>query len=1127
MTRGGSVQIRILGPIEVVSDGGATASLSPQLRRALALLVIADGAIVSTDRLAEYIADGHVEGSAVRTAVSRLRKVVGDRIEHHDGGYRLDLARARLDATEFNRRCCEARTRDVADRVPGLTAALELWRGDALGELGHEEWAEPSVASLTAARLTAIEDLAESQIASGSPAAAVVTLEGHVVRHPFRERPVGLLMRALAADGRVVEAVRALRTYRAMLRDETGLEPGRELRAIEADVLDAAAGDQSSLTKSRQTADSPTIDRPAHDNLPSAVTPLVHRETELDEIRALLANGRLVTLSGTAGVGKTATAIEASRRMRHHFAGGRWLIELAPLAAGDDVSEAVQAEIGDDESEAANEPTLVVVDSCEHVLASVRRVIPRLLEASPNLTVLCTSRQPLSVAGETTYRLEPLATAPAGELRGVPSDAAALFELVALAAGGLASDHDADAAQIERIASGLGGLPLSIQLGAACLRTMTLDELEVELDDQLDLLRRDAPDDGDRHVSLRAAIGWSTSLLSPTERQVFGQLAVFTGRFDRQDLDEIVRSEADEDLVAAVVRRLVERSLVQVRPSPRGSCFELLDAIRQFAAEELARSGTEPEVRTRHAATVLRRVNELLVGSTADATDESLERTLPELQAGVRWMRSTDDPRLHDAIQALAKAASRLGRSELHTGATERALELAEAGLNGNPEDVELLSVAAGAAWRLDQLEVALTHGLTWASIAQRTGRVETEAEALRLVARVTHEMHDSASCNRATERLLGLIDRLDALERARSWVLIAQLHQLRYEDDLAVAAADRAMGIAEELGAEEILLEARVEKGSALLDTPRQAEAIDLLYEAAAQAEERREHLLAARALFNLANFIADFDERRRVLRASQRAGRRAGWAGAGDVASKLVDVAIDEGDLLEARRLADGALATTTRLKAATTRLSCVFLALEAGEFDAARQLLDRLADDDLEPSDITHRDAWALRLAAADGDTRRVEAQVVRLVEQHHRRSDLWVATACLDDLHELGVDHASLSPLLSHVAEPDSDEAHLLRGWVNEVADPAVARVAYRQALDVDHSTAIEYRIDPVFRADAHLGIARLDVVDGRLDAAVGHLDRAVELLKGWPGPRRRRAEMIRESLVEMAEPPPQA
>ena len=244
------ISVRVLGPVAVFGEDGVEGALSPELRRLLGLLVVADGAPVSADRLAEYVAEGNVDGSTVRTAVSRLRKVLGDRVESVDGGYRLAVGPDGLDSARFEQLSERARSATGAVEVAVLRKAVELWRGPTLGDLAGEEWAAGWAARLDGMRATAIEDLAEALVREGRRRDAIELLDDHVRDHPYRERPIGTLMRALADDGRAADALRMFERFRITLRDDTGLEPSAELRAVEAGLLTSSNRDDDPVLPS-------------------------------------------------------------------------------------------------------------------------------------------------------------------------------------------------------------------------------------------------------------------------------------------------------------------------------------------------------------------------------------------------------------------------------------------------------------------------------------------------------------------------------------------------------------------------------------------------------------------------------------------------------------------------------------------------------------------------------------------------------------------------------------------------------------------------------------------------------------------------------------------------------------
>lgn len=261
------VQVQILGPIRVFGEDGE-AALSPQSRRLLALLAVNQGSQVSADRIAECLSDGDLDGSKLRNAVLRLRKVLGDRVETVAGGYRLRLRDDEFDAARFETLRERSRVAPKSERPALIAEALDMWKGHALEDLADQEWAAATATRLDDARAALTEDLAEALNDAARFDESIEALETHLLSHPFRERPVALLMRALAGCGRLPDALRAYQRYRVTLRDETGLDPSSELRALESELLtDVADG----------TRDLPTLE-PA--SLPSGTVTFLFTDIE-------------------------------------------------------------------------------------------------------------------------------------------------------------------------------------------------------------------------------------------------------------------------------------------------------------------------------------------------------------------------------------------------------------------------------------------------------------------------------------------------------------------------------------------------------------------------------------------------------------------------------------------------------------------------------------------------------------------------------------------------------------------------------------------------------------------------------------------------------------------------------
>jgi predicted ATPase/DNA-binding NarL/FixJ family response regulator len=341
--------------------------------------------------------------------------------------------------------------------------------------------------------------------------------------------------------------------------------------------------------------------------LPTEPNSFVGRERELDELRKLVCATRMVTLTGPGGIGKTRLALHALSLLADDFADGACYVELADVTAPELVVARVASAVGVTEEEnrplsdtladALSQRTLVLaLDNCEHLLEACARLCQRLLAAAPDLRLLATSREALRVAGETVWQVPPLATASADESA---AEAVRLFaERAAAAAPGFALTQ-ANVELVTAICRSLDGIPLAIELAAARVRALSVEQIRTRVADRFSLLTigdRAAPP---RQRTLRAAIDWSHDLLTEPEQALLRRLSVFAGwsleMAEEVCTDALVPPAAILDTVAA----LVDKSLVVREPEALGQArFRLLDTIRVYAGEKLALAGEA--TRTKH-----------------------------------------------------------------------------------------------------------------------------------------------------------------------------------------------------------------------------------------------------------------------------------------------------------------------------------------------------------------------------------------------------------------------------------------------------------------------------------------------------------------------------------------------
>ena len=358
------------------------------------------------------------------------------------------------------------------------------------------------------------------------------------------------------------------------------------------------------------------VQRPdsAETNLPQPLTNIVARANELAELRETLEHGRLVTVVGPGGVGKTRLAVELGWRVLGSFPGGVWLIDLAPLINPDTLVSATAAVLGvfvpnpDKGVEAialaiAARPTLLIFDNCEHLIAAAAQLVRGLIEKAPALSVLATSQEALGLQAEIRYRLPPLAAPPAGASEIAGFGAVDLFVRRAQTADRLFALDARNRADVAEICRRLDGLPLALEMAAVRLHLLGADGLRAGLDERLKLLKG-APHGGEmRHGSLQAMVEWSHGLLDPADQRLFRRLAVFPASFT---LDAAVAVEGGKDRweILDSLGRLVDKSLVTIE-SREPVRYRLLETLRIYAAERLRSSGESDEVSAWHARQVL------------------------------------------------------------------------------------------------------------------------------------------------------------------------------------------------------------------------------------------------------------------------------------------------------------------------------------------------------------------------------------------------------------------------------------------------------------------------------------------------------------------------------------------
>ncbi|MEQ1787104.1 MAG: BTAD domain-containing putative transcriptional regulator [Acidimicrobiales bacterium] len=642
------MHIGLLGGLEVrTGDGDEIRVSGAKLRALVAMLALDVGQVVPTDRLVDALW-GEDPPAAVRNSlqglVSKLRRVLGsaDLVAMRGEGYALELPGGAIDVHRFEQIVAEGRALVAAGDRAGAVALMAegdlLWRGEALADFTYEDFAVAAIARLTELRLAVIEERLDLELQLGRHQAAIVPLEELVAAHPLRERARGLLMLALYRAGRQADALRAFQDGRHRLGEELGLDPGHELRHLEAAIL---AQDRS-LDAPATEALNPAIRPGARSAIPDALTPLVGRDEELRDLTGLLADCRFITLVGPGGVGKTRLALEVARAEAAELTDGGCLVELAPVGDPAGVRAAIASAldipdptrlaelIGDSE-------LLLLLDNCEHVITTAAEVAEDLLRRCPGLRLLVTSREGLRVGGETIWPVPPLRA----------DDAVRLFVARAQAAGASLELSDESRAAISDVCARLDGLPLAIELAAARTRAFPITDIAARLNDRFRLLTGGSRTALPRQQTLRAVVDWSYELLFDDEQRAFERLSVFPGGCDLATAEAVCADDtlAAEDLVDHI-HALVDKSLVVARPVGDGVRFTQLQTLAQYGRERLAERGDTVRIRDAMAEHFARLCAESAVAYTGDRQRgwlTAIDQEHDNLRAALDWAVANDD----------------------------------------------------------------------------------------------------------------------------------------------------------------------------------------------------------------------------------------------------------------------------------------------------------------------------------------------------------------------------------------------------------------------------------------------------------------------------------------------------
>ncbi|WP_026344064.1 BTAD domain-containing putative transcriptional regulator [Nocardia sp. BMG111209] len=834
------MRVSVLGPVRVDdADGTPLVIGGDRVRMLLARLALAGGRPVPPEALIDGLWGEHppaAAAGALQALVSRLRRALraAGAVELVAGGYRL--AEVEVDADRFEELVRQGRRELAGERAAPAAAtfgrALGLWRGPALGDVLDAPFARAAAIRLEELRTAAEEDRLDAELRLGRHAEILPALETAAAARPLSERLAALRIRALAAIGRQADALAAFDEIRARLDDELGIDPSPGLREAHLAVLRGEV---------RRPAPSPEPIAA----LPVPLTPFIGRERELREVQRLCATSRLVTVVGPGGAGKTRLALQAATSMpevRVHF------VSLAESGAPDPLADAIAGAL------AAGSPpdrllglldvgaALLILDNCEHVLDAVAAPAARLLERLPQLTILATSREPLAVTGEALCHLDSLdVPAPDADLPGIAESAAVrLFLDRARAARPDFALDERTAEPVAEICRRLDGLPLALEMAAAKLRSMSVEQISARLDDRFRFLGSGSRAALPRQRTLLALVEWSWDLLTGPERVLAGRLSLFRGGATVEAAQAIC---VDESLPAAdlpyLLDGLVEKSLLPV-PSGDPPRYRMSETIRAYAATQFDATGVaagrfadhflasacrnEPRLRTREQCTAMAVFDaehanlEFALRTALDTGDAS--RAAEFVTAlfwywGLRGMSAGFDTYLTAVLNLPLPDRTRAALRVVHSMTS---------GLAETAPAADAIRALLGDCLRTGATEYHPALPLWLPLLAFRVGDTETgERVRIEALAAADPWVRGSAHLSRhlaAVERGSG--DRSGARAAVRefdqagdrwglgmAWLAVGREHALRGEHDAAVTAFEHAVAAGTELGLEDDTAEA------------------------------------------------------------------------------------------------------------------------------------------------------------------------------------------------------------------------------------------------------------------------------------------------------------------------------
>jgi len=631
---GESVRLRLLGSFELEVNGKPVRLPTRKAEALLAYLVIHRG-VQNRERLAALFwgdSTDELARRSLRTALSALRKELGD-----------DFVIADRETLQINPEFSiwvdlqELKTQGEAIS----TINPDIYQGDLLVDF-YDEWVSEEREHYRDLFINTLQKNIQTLKANGEYQHAILFSEKIISIDSVNEQAYQQLIFCQHALGNRSEALKAYEECARQLMDQLGVEPSEDTIALYEQV-------RKSTTSNTQFVKS---------NLPIPLTSFIGREHELKTLVEIFRTTRLLTLTGVGGCGKTRLSIQLATQLSSQFADGAWWVELASIQDESSLLPAMLKSLGIAESQIdlpeeslikflRSRNTLLVMDNCEHVITACANLAENILSQCPDVKILATSREALSIHGEIAWLVPSLSLPPVDQTSDLMKfECPRLFFERATAYRPDLQLNDTNTESVLRICRALEGIPLAIELAAARVKTLSLEQLASRLDDKLNLLTTGSRAAQPRQQTLRAAIDWSYELLDDEEKIVLQRLAVFYGTWTLEAAESVC---ADDEIPSSdildLITRLLDKSLIVSDDHNGAIRYRMLEIIRQYAMEKLEQRGEVQQIRDRHTrfySEFAQRVENAWYSKEQARLIRDFDIEYPNLRVALTW--GLDDP---------------------------------------------------------------------------------------------------------------------------------------------------------------------------------------------------------------------------------------------------------------------------------------------------------------------------------------------------------------------------------------------------------------------------------------------------------------------------------------------------